>query len=224
MTQLSPQLDVRGAPWHSTRVESVLRPALVGPDQHVTISYSVFEEGHDEPWGESEGCGDPGCSSHQPAGVTQVAYVHGYGLILPALESALEGRGPEEHLSFWAEPPQAFGDYEKEGVFELEKEGLEGAETLEVGDEFVASGPDGEAVLRVIEVHPATLLVDANHPLAGKRVRFEVDVLAVRAATEEEVEEASDEAEDLYDGCGDDEHEHAPQADELIQLSGKRKS
>lgn len=205
-------------------MENVLSAAVVGPDQLVTITYSVFEDGKDEPWGEAGGCGDPGCS-HDDDGVTQVAYVHGYGLLLPALEKALEGRSTEEHLSVWAEPIDAFGEYEQEGVFELEKEGLEGSETLEVGDEFVASGPSGEAVLRVLEVRPDSLLVDANHPLAGKRVRFEVDVLSVRAATEEEVEEAAEEAEELYERDEVDADDGVSQpASELIQLRGKSKT
>lgn len=166
---------------------------VVGPDVHVTIAYSLFAE--DEPVEEAE--------------LVTVSYVHGYGQVLPALEAGLAGLGEGAHRSVVASPEDAFGPHEADGVFELEKDGLVGAESLKVGEEVVASGPEGDVILRVLEIREGALLVDTNHPLAGKTVRFEVDVIALRQATEEEIADAEDE---LHDdggcGCGED-HDHA---------------
>ena len=57
-----------------------------------------------------------------------------------------------------------------------------------MGDELVARGPQGETVPFVVrEIRAETVLVDLNHPLAGKTLHFDVTVVAVRAATAEEL-------------------------------------
>jgi FKBP-type peptidyl-prolyl cis-trans isomerase SlyD len=173
-----------------------VEPTLsIGPDTHVTISYTLFDQ--------------EGTQVTDDGERVTISYVHGYGQILPALERGLAGEARGTHLSVVAEPEDAFGPHESDGVFEIDREGLEleGGEKLEPGVEVVASGPDGEFLMRVLEVRPDSLLVDTNHPLAGKRVRFEVDVLEVRAATDVEVEEAQRSAEDDDDcGCGHPHH------------------
>lgn len=189
-------------------------------DRHVTIRYAIYEEG--------QSGATPGAEE-----LTE-SYIHGYGQVFPALEQGLEGELAGAHVSLIAEPAEAFGDYEADGVFEIEKDGLDGADTLAAGEEVVASGPDGDILLRVVEVRDETLLVDTNHPLAGKRVRFEVDIVEVRDATEDEIEEAQEDLEDEADACGcghahddDEPHVHAEPQDapaELVQLGlGKQK-
>jgi FKBP-type peptidyl-prolyl cis-trans isomerase SlyD len=175
------------------------------PDTHVTIRYALFEE---EP---AEG------ASGTPDEPVTVSYVHGYGQVLPAIEHALEGKAAGVHLTVTAEPEDAFGPHDADGVFEIEKEGLEGASDLTAGEEVVANGPEGEMFMRVVEVRDETLLVDTNHPLAGKRVRFEVEVIDVRPATESEIEEAQAELDAHGDACGCG-HDHS-----LVQL-GKPKA
>jgi FKBP-type peptidyl-prolyl cis-trans isomerase 2 len=88
--------------------------------------------------------------------------------------------------------------------------------------------------MRVLEVRPETLVVDTNHPLAGKVVRLEVAVLAVRDATDEENAEARAELEADACGCGqahnhgenaeqDAEHAAAAAADsQLVELKARR--
>jgi FKBP-type peptidyl-prolyl cis-trans isomerase SlyD len=186
----------------------------IAADVHVTINYAIFEIGAKEPTPGAEKLTD--------------SFVHGYGQVLPALEQGLVGHHSGEHLSLEAEPDDAFGAYEADGVFELDKDGLDGADTLVAGEEFMASGPQGDILMRVVEVKPDSLVVDTNHPLAGKRIRFEIDVVEVRAATEEEIEEAQEEmdADDHHDhsGCGHDHshdghgHSHDHGAGNLVSL------
>ncbi len=169
----------------------------IAPDSFVTISYAIFEDGADVP--------TPGAEK-----LTE-SYVHGYGQVLPALENGLAGKALGSKVVLHADPEDAFGAHESEGVFELDKDGLDGADQLQPGEEVVASGPQGDLLMRVIEVRPGSLLVDTNHPLAGKRVRFEVEVIELRSATEEEIEEAQAELDSDECGCGHDhgaDHDH----------------
>ena len=108
--------------------------------------------------------------------------------------------------------------------------------TVALGDEFMAHGPDGEPIaMRVIEVQSDLFVVDTNHPLAGQRVRFEVQGSDVRPASEEEVAKAQAELEDRIDdlddecGCGHDHgeaghdhHDHEPDGG-LVQLGKNKK-
>jgi FKBP-type peptidyl-prolyl cis-trans isomerase SlyD len=185
--------------------------AVVKADTHVALEYALFDQASgaeltDEP--------------------IRVEYVHGYGQVLPALEEGLVGLASGEKKSVVAPPEKAFGFHDDEGVFELEKDGLEGANELEVGEEFVASGPEGDVLMRVLEVRSDTLVVDTNHPLAGKTVRLEVNILQVREATDEEIASAHAEAEADACGCGvahnHGEHvEEQGEAAELVALKRK---
>jgi FKBP-type peptidyl-prolyl cis-trans isomerase SlyD len=187
----------------------------IAADVHVTINYAIFEIGATEATPGAEKLSD--------------TFVHGYGQVLPALEKGLLGHHAGEHVTLEAEPEDAFGTYEADGVFELDKEGLDGSETLVVGEEFMASGPEGDILMRVVEVKADSLVVDTNHPLAGKRIRFEIDVVEVRAATEEEIEEAQEDMDSGACGCGHDHsadgHSHDGHAhDEPSELVSLRRS
>jgi FKBP-type peptidyl-prolyl cis-trans isomerase SlyD len=83
-------------------------------------------------------------------------------------------------------PRDAFGDRDPELFVEVERG--EFPEAVAAGDRFDAEQKDGiPFVVQVLEVTEAGVLVDMNHPLAGQRVRFEVEVLEARPATAEEV-------------------------------------
>ncbi len=65
-------------------------------------------------------------------------------------------------------------------------------------------------VMRVLAIREDCIVVDTNHPLAGKRVRFDVDIMSVRDATDEEIADAQDEAEDLAADAPCCDHVHQP--------------
>ncbi|MFO0618384.1 MAG: peptidylprolyl isomerase [Polyangiaceae bacterium] len=210
--------------------------AVIAHDSFVRLKYAIYVDGDPNPFD----MGDDDSSA-------MLEYVHGYGLALPALEKGLLGETSGTHITIDAEPEDAFGPHEPEGILEVDKEGFEQADQLSVGDELVAESEAGSMLMRVLEVREDSFVVDTNHPLAGKKVRLEVDIEEVRAATEAEIADAQDEAEDLahaYDDCcdhdhGDGEghhhhhhhgpsdghgHDHAVQAtDSLVQLGTKKK-
>jgi FKBP-type peptidyl-prolyl cis-trans isomerase SlyD len=116
-----------------------------------------------------------------------IGYLHGgYGGLLDALERALEGRGAGESVLLQLEPEQAFGEYDAALVHveALERYG-EGLQIgMEVEDRF---GEEEPRIYRVTDLAAGKVVLDANHPLAGMALRFTCTILAVRAASAEEL-------------------------------------
>lgn len=129
-----------------------------------------------------------------------IEYVHGYGMLVPGLEAALTGLGVGEERDVVVPAAEGYGDYDDELVLEIDRAELPSPREVEVGDEFVAEDPEGDQVpLEVIEVRDSTVVVDANHPLAGITLHYRVRVRSVREATEEEIAQAAAEFEAAAD-------------------------
>jgi FKBP-type peptidyl-prolyl cis-trans isomerase SlyD len=121
--------------------------------------------------------------------VNQLEYVHGLGALLPALEAGLDGQEEGATREVTLPPREAFGPRRKEAVVEFALEDFPPG--VAPGDRFDAdTAAGGVVLLRVLEVGPDTVLVDMNHPLAGQRVRFELELKEVRPATAEETQAA----------------------------------
>lgn len=115
-------------------------------------------------------------------------YLHGAMNIVPGLENALAGKKKGEEFSVSVSPEEGYGVKEDEQIQEVPREMFEGNEDLQVGAQFHAQGPDGAAVVVTIaEVKDDVVVVDGNHALAGKDLNFEVKVVDVREASEEEI-------------------------------------
>ena len=113
---------------------------------------------------------------------SEISYLHGgYGEMLPALERALEGKGAGESVQMQLEPEQAFGEYDA-ALLRVEPLARYG-EGVSVGMQI----EEGEKLYTVTDVAGGSVVMDANHPLAGMALRFSVVILTVRAASEEEL-------------------------------------
>jgi len=112
----------------------------------------------------------------------ELSYLHGgYGHMLDALERAVDGKGPGESVQVQLEPEQAFGEYDAE---------LVRVEPLTRYGEGIAVGmqiEEGDAMYTVTEMGGGSVVLDANHPLAGMALRFSLVILTVRNATREEL-------------------------------------
>ena len=109
-------------------------------------------------------------------------YLHGgYGEMLPALERALEGKGPGESVTLQLEPEDAFGEYDAD---------LLRVEPAERYGKGIAAGMEVEEDSRfytVTDVADGKVVLDGNHPLAGMALRFSCEILTVRSAKAEEI-------------------------------------
>ena len=118
-----------------------------------------------------------------------LAYIHGEGQIVSGLERALEGLSAGDARDVVVEPEQGYGPHDARGLQEVPRDAFPAGMEPQPGMELVAQGPQGESVPFVVrDVKPESVLVDLNHPLAGKTLHFAVTVRAVRAATPEELE------------------------------------
>ena len=131
---------------------------------------------------------DEGEVLHSSEGAQPLVYLHGAGNIIPGLEQALVGKQAGDELKASIEPEDAYGEYSVELVATLNRSMFEGVDELQVGMQFHASAPDGGMqVVTIRDLDGDQVTVDGNHPLAGQRLNFEVKVVSVRAASDEEV-------------------------------------
>ena len=122
------------------------------------------------------------------SGNEPLAYLHGFGNIIPGLENALEGKEKGEKLTVSVEPEQGYGARDEQLVQAVPRSAFKGVEELAPGMQFQAQGPQGSRLVVVTQVAQDVVTVDANHPLAGQTLQFEVEISEVRDATAEELE------------------------------------
>jgi FKBP-type peptidyl-prolyl cis-trans isomerase SlyD len=117
-----------------------------------------------------------------------IDYLHGgYEGIFPRVEEALAGKGAGDTCRVRLEPDDAFGEYDT-GLVHLEPRS-KFPDNIAVGMQFEGRGAESGTTLiyTVTDVADDKVVVDGNHPLAGKALDFACTIAAVRAATQEEV-------------------------------------
>ena len=113
-------------------------------------------------------------------------YLHGAGNIIPGLEKELAGKKVGDKLTVNVPAAEAYGEYYEQLVNDVPREAFQGVDQIEPGMQFQANTPEGVQVITVKAVNGETVTVDANHPLAGQDLNFDVEIVEVREATEEE--------------------------------------
>jgi FKBP-type peptidyl-prolyl cis-trans isomerase SlyD len=115
-------------------------------------------------------------------------YLHGEGQIVPGLENALAGLGEGDKKSVVVSPEEGYGAVNSELKIAVKKSQFPSAAEIEVGMQFETRSPDGQGMIFTVEkVEGDQVHIDGNHPLAGETLHFEVEVLGVRQASEEEL-------------------------------------
>lgn len=144
-----------------------------------------------------------------------IVYLHGAGDIFPRIEAALAGQQPGFKASLTLEPEDAFGEFDAQRVHLVEVDRLGGEVAVGMRFEGLPDAADGREYV-VTDVAEGMAVLDGNHPLAGRTLRFDVEVVDVRPATAEEIEAAESaevpdflrvvSAHDVHDG--DDSQRH----------------
>jgi len=117
------------------------------------------------------------------------AYLHGAANIIPGLEHALLGKSAGDELSIAIEPDQGYGERNADMTQVVPRDMFDTDEEIKIGMQFHAESPDGQPLsVTVTDISDKEVTVDGNHPLAGVNLNFEVKILDIREATEEEQE------------------------------------
>ena len=124
------------------------------------------------------------------------SYLHGASNIIPGLENALAGKAAGDELSVSLDPEDGYGHRNESLKQVVSKDMFQTEEEIEVGKQFYAQSPDGQQlIITVVDINAQDVTIDANHPLAGVNLNFDVKILEVREASEDEIAHAHAHAE-----------------------------
>ena len=130
-------------------------------------------------------------------------YLHGHGSLISGLETALEGHEVGDKFDVAVGANDAYGQYDENLVQRVPKDVFMGVDELQVGMRFLAETDQGPVPVEITAVEDDHVVVDGNHMLAGQNLKFNVEVVAIREATEEEL------AHGHVHGAHDHHHDHA---------------
>ena len=148
-------------------------------------------------------------------------FIMGMGQLLPKFEAAVEGKEPGEKVAFTLAPADGYGEIVPEAIVELPKtvfmmDGKVAEEILFIGSQIPMADANGNRMLGVVKaVGDESVTMDFNHPMAGKTLNFEVEVVSVRDVTPEDLAPKGGcgcGCDECHDGCGD-EHSHGCDCD-----------
>jgi len=145
----------------------------VAKDKVVSIDYTLT--------------GDQGNVLDTSNGKPPLEYLHGSNNIIPGLESALEGKTQGDQVNVTIQPENGYGQHDPKLVQVVQRKAFQGAPTIAPGMQFQGNTPQGPRIITVTKVEGENITIDANHPLAGMTLNFDVKVVGVRDATAEEL-------------------------------------
>jgi len=143
----------------------------IGPQKAVTINYTLKD--------------DDGSVIDSSEGREPLSYLHGAGNIVPGLEKALDGKQVGDAIAVTLAPEEGYGPRDDSQIRNIPRRKLPEGK-IEVGTRFQIKTDGGYMVATVTAVRGDYATVDANHPLAGKTLHFDVTVVGIRDATAEE--------------------------------------
>ena len=126
--------------------------------------------------------GEDGKAIESNKGKEALKYIQGRHQIVPGLEREITGMkvGGEKHVK--VKPEDAYGPVNPGAFQEVPKERIP-ADALKVGTVLTARGPQGQSIpVRIHQIKDKTVVVDLNHPMAGKTLVFDVKVLDIQSA------------------------------------------
>jgi len=121
-------------------------------------------------------------------GRAPLSYIHGKGNLIPGLEKALEGKKVGDKVNVTIPPEEAYGERNEELIQVIPRSAFQGVDNIEPGMQFQANVQGHTQIIQVTKVEGDNITTDANHPLAGEQLTFDVDITEVREPTEEELE------------------------------------
>jgi len=117
-----------------------------------------------------------------------LTFLYGVGMMLPKFEENIAGLNPGEKKSFELEATDAYGERDDKAVAQLPADMFKEMGLPPVGEVIPLQDNQGNQFRAVVlEVSPEVVVADLNHPMAGKKLNFDIEVISSRQATEEEL-------------------------------------
>ncbi|MBT3389704.1 MAG: peptidylprolyl isomerase [Chloroflexi bacterium] len=118
-----------------------------------------------------------------------IQFIQGMGNIIPGLEREINGMTIGESKNITLTPEDGYGEYDDEAFAEVPRDEIPDNVPLEIGTAIEMEDEEGNYLEAVIdEIADDYVVLDFNHPLAGQELHFAIKVIALRDATEEELE------------------------------------
>ena len=115
-----------------------------------------------------------------------LVFLQGSGNIISGLEKAMVGKVAGDKFNVRIAAEEAYGELMDDMIQVISRDMFEGVDDIEVGMQFHADVSFGSGVVTVVSIDEENVTIDGNHPLAGVALTFDVEVIDVRVATEEE--------------------------------------
>ena len=113
-------------------------------------------------------------------GDNPLVFKQGSQAIIPGLEKDMAGKKPGDKFSVTVEPAEGYGEVNEELYAEIKREAFSGIDDIQPGMQFQAEDDNGNVqVIQVVSVEEDKVTVDRNHPLAGKTLFFDIEVISV---------------------------------------------
>ena len=145
----------------------------IGPDSVVTFHYTLRDDNEDEL--ETSRSGEP------------TAYLHGANNIIPGLEEAMNEKAAGDVFTASIEPEKGYGQPIPERQQRVPAKHLIFKGKLRAGAVVQLNTKEGVRPVTVVKAGRHSADIDTNHPLAGKTLHFDIEILDVRAASAEEL-------------------------------------
>jgi FKBP-type peptidyl-prolyl cis-trans isomerase SlyD len=115
-------------------------------------------------------------------------YIHGTEALVEGLEKELDGKSVGDKIKTSVSPAEGYGEVNPELTQSVPRELFQFDGDIEIGMRFEAEAENGVELVTVIGLDDKTITIDANHPLAGETLNFDVEIISIREATSEELE------------------------------------
>ena len=145
----------------------------ISKDKWVAIHYTLTDE--------------DGNIIDSSVGGEPLGYVHGNGYLIPGLERELESKTVGDKFIAVIKPEDGYGEFDPNLIIDVDRSQFDFAGELQLGMQFQVGTPKGLSIVKIKEINGDKIKIDGNHELAGKTLHFDIEVVEVRDATEDEL-------------------------------------
>ncbi|NKF51604.1 peptidylprolyl isomerase [Shewanella sp. WXL01] len=116
-----------------------------------------------------------------------IAYLHGHDNMMPGVEDAIHGKNVGDKFSITPAAKDTYGERLPDAEQRVSLKHLTGADKWQPGMSALVNTDQGQRQVTIVKVGKFMATVDLNHPFAGRDLRFDIEVVSARAATDEEI-------------------------------------